>query len=443
MKEIVRRPMSLPEIEMIPLNKIRDNMWRDKKRNPINPEKVEQIAESIISTGEFWIGVYGRKLAGGFVELAFGHHRADAAKAVDTGDVIEAAKSAGLKSIPVAIGEFTDGEMLMRMARENLRGELPVVLEVVSAAVRALGEGKIEVPAPGKDTPKTHIRFAPSFVPGRPSGSEPERPYTASTLAFFLGGIYITKDRGMNAPSNSVKAALGILELEEKKIQGITPRTFENKPIREIIPMVADIKKRVEVVQERRGKSAAEIAELGAKRREAEAKAKADEKAAEEAHKALVKKLADAQREERMKAAEKLAAQLKENDQRAKEKEVLNKLRMSQLEEQLAAKKEWEAKQRIQDEYLPIRRDVEAFISKYETKASERNPEREEIKSLAGRKGLRPEDRARASKALREYANWLYDWALPQLALELKAEQKRKAEARKVSELRPKGKGGA
>ena len=159
--------MKLPDIIKVPLNKLKDNPWRDKKRNPINPEKVEQIAESIASTGEFWIGIYGRKVANDFVELAFGHHRADAAKAVDTGDVLEAAKSAGLKEIPVAIREFTDGEMLMRMTRENLRGELPVVLEAVSAAVRALAEGKISIPAPEKDTPKKHLRYAPSFVPGK------------------------------------------------------------------------------------------------------------------------------------------------------------------------------------------------------------------------------------------------------------------------------------
>ena len=182
--------MTLPEIEMVPLSKIKDNPWRDKKRNPIKPEKVEQISESIVTTGEFWVGVYGRRV-GDFVELAFGHHRADAAKAVGTGDVIEAAKAAGLKSIPVAIREFTDGEMLMRMTRENMRGELPVVLEAVSAAVRALAEGKIEIPAPDPKTNDSVIRYAPSFVPGRkPSGtSEVPHPYTADTLAQTLGGV--------------------------------------------------------------------------------------------------------------------------------------------------------------------------------------------------------------------------------------------------------------
>ena len=258
--------MKLPEIEMVPLNKIKDNPWRDKKRNPISPEKVEQIAESIISTGEFWIGVYGRKVVGGFVELAFGHHRADAAKAVDTGDVIEAAKHAGLKSIPVAIREFTDGEMLMRMTRENLRGELPVVLEAVSAAVRALGEGKIEVPAPERTNPE-NIRYAPSFVPGKKTTvtSESTVAYTATTLARFLGGIYLKPGgrEGQVQASNSVTAALGILELEERKITGFSDKAYNGRSIREIIPMVSDIKKRTEEAQQkRRGKSAEEQAKI-------------------------------------------------------------------------------------------------------------------------------------------------------------------------------------
>ena len=254
--------MTLPKIEMVPLSKLKDNPWRDKKRNPINPDKVGQIAESIISTGEFWIGVYGRRVAGGYVELAFGHHRADAAKAVDTGDVIEAAKSAGLKSIPVAIREFTDGEMLMRMTRENLRGELPIVLEAVSAAVRALGEGKIEVPEPDPKTNTPVIKYAPSFVPGKKpfSGTVPEHPYTASTIATFLGGIYVTTNKGHKEPSSSVRAALGILELEERKIPGFSWENFKGQPIRKIIPACQGIKKQYEESRERSKKSAEENA---------------------------------------------------------------------------------------------------------------------------------------------------------------------------------------
>ncbi len=202
----------------------------------------------------------------------------------------------------------------------------------------------------------------------------------------------------------------------------------------------SDIKRNVEVVQRRQGKNAEEIAKLDRERREAQAKAKADEKAAEEAHQALVKKLADAKREEDDRAADALKAKIKAEDKRAQEKEVLNKLRMAELDAQVQAKKEWEAAQRIQDAYLPIRRDVEAMIGKLETIVSERNPFREDVKSLSTRKGIKPEDRLRIRKALMDVSNWYADWAAPQFAPEMKAAQKRAAEERKATQSRPKGK---
>jgi hypothetical protein len=425
----------LPEIVMVPLSKLKDNPWRDKKRNPIDPSKVEQIAESIVSTGEFWIGVYGRKVAGGFVELAFGHHRADAAKAVDTGDVIEAAKSAGLKAIPVAIREFTDGEMLMRMTRENLRGELPVVLEAVSAAVRALAEGKIEIPAPDPSTQKSNLRYAPSFVPGRPSGSEPERPYTAASLARFLGGVYITKDRGKEAPSNSVKAALGILELEERKIEGFTQQVYVDKSIREIIPMVSDIKQRHVAQVERRGKTAAELEALRAKQLEAQAKAKADEKAAEEEREALFQKYSDARREENNRKADKAAEERKGADERAKLKEKLNKLRMAELDEKIAQKKAWEAEQRIQDAYSSIRRDVESMVGRLERTVEEHNPFRDEVKALAKLRKLKAEDRERLRQAALAVGEWYRGWVAAQF-VPLVTEEQELAEMSKKEKSR-------
>jgi hypothetical protein len=184
-------------------------------------------------------------------------------------------------------------------------------------------------------------------------------------------------------------------------------------------------------VQERQGKTRQELETLRAEQLEIQAKAKADKKSADEAEKKRIKEISAAREEENFKKAEALAAKLKKEQEERRNVEERNKAALKAFEEKLAQKKAWEAEQRIVDAYAPIRRDVEAFISKYETKISERNPEREEIKSLAKRKGLRPEDLARAQRALRDYANWLYDWALPQLMPSLKAEQKQAVEKRK------------
>src|SRR5271166_4194076 len=189
----------MSETRLVPLSKIKDNPWRDRVRNPIDAERVETIAVSIGKT-KYWVGTYGRDTADGYVELAFGHHR------------YEAAKTQGLKEIPIIIEPFTDGEMLVWMASENVRGELPVVIEAVSAAVKALGEGKIEIEAPDPKTSKNSIRYAPSFISGNASVTTVvTHPYTSESLAKYLG--YIKKSSG--TAKNSVVAAMGILERAE------------------------------------------------------------------------------------------------------------------------------------------------------------------------------------------------------------------------------------
>ena len=163
----------MTETRMVPLSKIKDNPWRDRVRNPIDPDRVEAIATSISKTSKYWLGTYGREVKDGFVELAFGHHR------------YEAAKAQGLKEIPITIESFTDGEMLVWMAQENVRGELPVVIEAVSAAVKALGEGKIEIEAPAENAKLSTLRYAPSFIAGKKQ---------ANTTVVFAPNQRRTKD---------------------------------------------------------------------------------------------------------------------------------------------------------------------------------------------------------------------------------------------------------
>jgi hypothetical protein len=196
---------------MVPLSKIKDNPFRDKKRNPVDPERVAQLVESIGTTG-FWKGVYGREV-GEFVEIAFGHTRVDAARA------------AGLTEIPVEIEELTDSDMLMRMTRENLRGELLVSLEAVSAAVKAYGVGTVQFEEVDPKARRDALRFSPSFVPGSTSCTTVvHHAYTTDTLARFLGGAYV-KSNGR--AQESVQAALGILEMEERKIKGFSERVLQ------------------------------------------------------------------------------------------------------------------------------------------------------------------------------------------------------------------------
>ena len=91
---------------------------------------------------------------------------------------------------------------------------------------------------------------------------------------------------------------------------------------------------------------------------------------------------------------------------------------------------------------MPIRRDVEAMLGKLERTVSESNPFREDVKSLATRKGITAVDKQRLRVAAVAVADWYNDWVAPQFAPELKAAQKIAVDKRKA-ESRPKGKGGA
>ena len=158
---------------------------------------------------------------------------------------------------------------------------------------------------------------------------------------------------------------------------------------------------------------------------------KEQEKEAEEAHKALLKKEADARRAENDHKADVLAAKRKEADERAKEKEALNKLRMTELDAKIAQKKEWEKQQRVQDDYAPIRRDVETLVIRWETKVSEKDGEREQVKALAKLKALRPEDRLRLRKAAVAVADHYSTWIAAQFAPLPTAEEELKEMAKR------------
>jgi len=406
---------------------ILSNPYRDLKSNPLIPAKIVELGVSINATG-FWDNVVVRKskVAGKYEIACGGHHR------------IAAAKEAGLTEADFIVKEFTDAQMIQVMDAENreIYASSPAsVIESVKAVVAALADGTIQAFEVDPKTNAQHIRYAPSYVAGKEpsSRSNASIPYTSTLVAKFLGRVYPN-----GRADTSVEAALNFLHLQELGAINKSVLVKEGQPItaRKLFDITADLKKRTEIVQERRGKTAAEIEALRQQQLEAQAKAKADEKKAEEERKALLKKLADAERAENEKKADALVAEMKRKQAESRNTEERNKIAMKALDDKIAKKKEWEAAQRVQDEYLPIRRDVEAMLGKLETIISERNPFREDVKSLSKRKGIKPEDLVRLRKAAMSVANWYADWVAPQFAPELKAAQKVAAEKRKATQIR-------
>ncbi len=392
---------------------VKPNPYRDLKSNPLLKDKIAELVASINTTG-FWDNVLCRKAKNGDYQLAYGHHR------------VAAAIEAGLESADFIVKNLSDALMIQIMDNENreVYASSPAsMIESVKAVVAALADGTIPPFSVDVKARKDTVRYAPSYVAGKEVPADASRyPYTASLVAEFLGRTY-NRDRG--GADTVIMAALNFLHLKELGAIDNSVLMKDKQPIsaRKLFDITSDLKQRTEAVQERRGKTQAELNELREKQLAAQAKAKADEKEAEEKHKALLKKEADARREENNRKADELAAKRKEADERAKAKEELNKKRMAELDEKIAQKKAWESQQRIQDAYAPIRRDVESLIGRLETMVSERNPMREEIKALGKQRKLRTEDRERLRKAAADVANWFGSWVVVQFSVPFTAQQ--------------------
>ena len=427
------------------------NPFRDLKGNPPLKEKIEELKTSIATTG-FWDNVVVRKNKDGKYERAYGEHR------------VRAAIEAGLIEADFIIKDLSDALMIQIMDNENreIYASSPAsMIESVKAVVNALSDGSIppfftEEMLGGKNEGGVNngLRYAPSYIPASECPDKeirnPKVAYTAAAIARFLGRTKkASHPHEKDRPTVAVQAALDYLYLKELGKISSSILIKDERPIAafKLAEITTNLKQRHVAEVVRRGKTQEELAKLREEQLAMQKKIQADTKKAEEDHKALLKKLADAQRAENEKKADELKAKLKAEDKRAQEKEVLNKLRAAELEEKLEKKKAWEAEQRQQDAYLPLRRDAENFIKRYETKITESNPEREEVKALnrtlIGGVRLTPADRARAQRAIRDYANWIYDWVLPQLSPELKAAQKRTVDSRKATQPKPKTKGGA
>ena len=417
--------------ESVLLCGIKDNPYRDKKRNPIDKTRVQQLVESITTT-DFWKGVYGRK-KGDYVEIAFGHHRVDAAR------------EAGLKEIPIEIMDLSDSDMLMRMTRENLRGELLVSLEAVSAAVKAFGTGTVQLERIDPSTRKDVIRYAPSFIPGKqiPDPSGGSRPYTADTLARFLGGIYLrpplkTRESSGRA-QDLIHAALGILEMEERKVDGFSERVLRipNKGedgtqylgAKAIIKVVSDVKEREVKIAERKEKTKEEIAALDREARAIEAERKAREKAIEEKEEQLLKEMKEARKAEDEKKAQEIQDRIKAANEAAKKKDEDDVVKLLDLEVKINERKEKEVEQRKEDLYVPIRKEVDRIVH-----LLERRDEEEELKTLS-RKGINPGDRERVRQAAMKKGSWftdvIQDMFLPPISVNKKLSEYRSREESK------------
>lgn len=121
----------------VPIRAIDANPFRCLAEYPWIEPKIEALQRSIADVG-FWEGVICRKVGDRF-QLAFGHHR------------IEAAKREGLTSLRLVIRDLTDEQMLQFMGRENgedYKSDFNIMLNTWDGAVEYLsgtGSGTTDV----------------------------------------------------------------------------------------------------------------------------------------------------------------------------------------------------------------------------------------------------------------------------------------------------------
>lgn len=192
---------------------IRPNPYRDLVRFPPNPAQVANLRESIRSTG-WWENVVAR-LVDGVPELAYGHTRIEALRQ-ELGDD---------HRVRLIIKPLDNAEMVKVMVHENVgehRHSQDALIEGVRSVVLGYAEGLWTLPKVGV-APGARGSNRLSFAPGFLLGSSPnEHPYTAATVAEFLG---VSRD--------SVDAALTWLSevergtLTNEMAQGVSTRNAE------------------------------------------------------------------------------------------------------------------------------------------------------------------------------------------------------------------------
>ncbi len=145
---------------------IKPNPFRHLERYPIKRDKVEALKSSIASTG-FWDNIVAREGPDG-PEIAYGHHR-----------LIALQESFNPKhKVELIVRDLSDTKMLQIMAAENMQEwehSAEIEQETVRAVIEAYRAGLIELPKPDRNRDRSL------------SATVKDKPYTAETIAEFLG----------------------------------------------------------------------------------------------------------------------------------------------------------------------------------------------------------------------------------------------------------------
>jgi hypothetical protein len=413
---------------ILKLKDILPNPFRDLKSNPLIEEKIVSLKDSIDLTG-FWDNVVVRKNKDGKYECAYGHHR------------IAAAIRAGLTEADFIVKKLDDAAMIQIMDNENrdTYGSTPAsTMESVRAVVNALASGTIEPFTIDPNTQQKNIFYAPSFVPGL--DVDPKRikvAYTAKAIAMFLGRTKTCG--GYDKPNPEIVAAMNALYLKERgrfndSLLVTKDKTGAKVPVTtsELLRITSDIKRDVETKDKRTIEAKQAAAAFDKQQRELQAQRKKTEQEAEVARQKLVSELAKAKANENKSKVEAIKAEIKAKETYAVEKAFDLEVRAAELEKKVEQRKLTEAAVKKEDEYLPIKREVERILHKLEGETStSKEALASEVKALS-RLLINVTDRERLRQAALNMGTFYTDWVamqfLPPLSTKKKLDEYRKRE---------------
>jgi len=129
--------MAHATLSYVSLCSIEPNPFRDLKTHSFDKRKLEALERSIEHVG-LWEGLIGRRAGQGY-QLAFGHHR------------LEAARKTKLTTVPLIIRDLTDEDMVGFMGRENMEdfnSDFLVMLASWEAARKFLIPSEIKAAQP-------------------------------------------------------------------------------------------------------------------------------------------------------------------------------------------------------------------------------------------------------------------------------------------------------
>lgn len=295
---------------------IKPNPYRDLKANPLLADKIEALIESVLETG-FWDNVVVRKNAKGEYEQAYGHHR------------VAAAIKAGLTEANFIVKTLNNDMMLKMMARENAEvygNDAKSTVESVAALIQAYGTGTLDHPeklVPALNTDTKHIRYAPSYVPGKVTSPESgELPYTITTIAKWLGS---TRKKNTEAQPNVIMA-LDFLELVELNIGGIKSladlKLPDPIPVFSAMKIIKDKKREHGVIMERAKIKAAQTVQDGEAIKRKLAALQQEQKKAEAESERLLEEQTKAEAANAVKRAAEAKRKLEEKQKEEKERSV-------------------------------------------------------------------------------------------------------------------------